>query len=633
MKQNDSKDVAGTSGAVLSAKGKNKDEMASLEVAEDSREAQWTKPSFMGSLFMGKLRTQDFMPFFDQTEEDKKIGDEYCAKLEKFLLENLDSDLVDETGIIPDKVMKGLADLGAFGMKLPKEYGGLELSQANYLRAIALVGSHCASTVALLSAHQSIGVPQPLKLFGTPEQKKKFLPRFSAGAVSAFALTEPEVGSDPARMSTTAKLSEDGNHYILNGTKLWCTNGAIAEVMVVMAKSPPKMVNGREKTQITAFIVEKNMPGFEVLHRCRFMGLAGIQNALLKFTNVKVPKENIIWGEGKGLRLALITLNAGRLSLPAACVGGVRQALKIQRAWGTERSQWGAPVGKHEAGANRLAQTASKLFAMDAMTFICGGWVDRGTHDIRLEAAIAKIYCSETAQNLLDETLQMRGGRGYERATSLRARGEKPFPVERMVRDGRINLIVEGTSDILSLFVAREALDGHLKVAGAVLNSRLGIGTRLAAAVKAGLFYAAWYPWQWLAPIVDFSFWPRFAGNGKLGKHLRYCKRTAHKLARTLFHLMALNGPKLEKRQLQLIRITKIGSEIFAMTASIGKAKKLGTKEAAELSDLFCRQAKARIAENFKAIRSNDDASIRKVAAGALSGTYEFLEKGSVRIG
>ena len=238
-------------------KGKENAEKAkSLEVAEEAREDAGKLPSFVGDLFTGRIDWEFLFPFPEQDPADKKTGDEFLKKLEVFLKTKVDADAVDRTGQIPEEVMKGLAELGCFGLKIPKEYGGLGLSQINYNRAIGMVASHCGSTAVLLSAHQSIGVPQPLKLFGTPEQKKKYLPMFAKGAISAFALTEPDVGSDPAKMSTTATPVENGNSYLINGEKLWCTNGVIADVMVVMAKTPPKIVNGKEKTQITAFIVE-----------------------------------------------------------------------------------------------------------------------------------------------------------------------------------------------------------------------------------------------------------------------------------------------------------------------------------------------------------------------------------------
>ncbi|MBC7693582.1 MAG: acyl-CoA dehydrogenase family protein [Methylotenera sp.] len=615
--------------AILNEKNMNREELESLEVAEDSREQDWLAPSFVGDIFMGKLRMKEVLPYPEPSDEERKIGDAYIAKMERFLRENLDADQVDETGEIPTHVMKGLADLGAFGMKIPKEYGGLGLSQVNYNRTLALVSGHCASTVAMLSAHQSIGVPQPLMLFGTEEQKKKYLPRLAKGAVSAFALTEPEVGSDPARMSTTATPTADGNHFIINGTKLWCTNGAIADILVVMAQTPPIMKNGREKKQITAFIVEKGMPGFEILHRCRFLGLNGVQNALMKFTDVKVPKENVIWGVGKGLRLALITLNAGRLSLPAGCIGGARQSLRVVREWGNERVQWGSPVGQHEVGAQKIASIAANLFAMEAITWLAGAWVDGKKHDIRLEAAIAKVFCSEKTQRIAEDTLQLRGGRGYERASSLRARGEKPFPVERFLRDGRINLIVEGTSEILRLFIAREALDKHLKIGGPVMNTRLSVGKRIGAAIQAAGFYATWYPAQWLGSLLGYL--PMYGELGPLAKHIRYAKRASHKVARAIFHAMILNGPKLEKRQLTLSRLVEIASDIFAMAATCGRAKaRMGKPgefgNVTDIADLFCQEARVRIEANFHALHHNTDSAERRVAKQILSDQGRWLE-------
>ncbi len=607
-------------------KGKENAEKAkSLDVAESAREVNWTYPSFVGDLFTGRVRWDLIFPFPAQSAEDKKIGDEFLVRLENFLKENVDANAIDREGLIPDSVMKGLAELGCFGLKIPKEYGGLGLSQVNYNRAVAMVASHCGSTAVLLSAHQSIGVPQPLKMLGTPEQKKKYLPLFAKGAISAFALTEPEAGSDPAKMVTTATPIENGDFYLINGEKLWCTNGNIADVLVVMAKTPPIIVKGKEKQQITAFIVEKNMPGFEVAHRCHFMGLKGIQNGLLRFKNVKVPKENIIVGPGQGLKLALATLNTGRLTVPAACSAMAKKSLEVVRNWGNKRVQWGQPVGYHESVTSKISLMTANTFAMEAVTWLSSGLVDQAKVDIRLEAAMAKLFCTEMSWQVADDCMQVRGGRGYETADSLKGRGEEPIPAERYMRDCRINRIIEGTSEIMRLFIAREAMDPHLRRIFGLMKGK-GI-------FKTVFHYAGWLPRQ----MVYIEHWRGYAKNcGSLARHLSFIESTSHKLARDLFFAMAVHQQRLEKRQNILNRYVNIGTDLFAMAAACSYASNLlaqnpADKTPQELADLFCREARLRIKHEFKAQCENDDAMIYKIGRNMLDGKYTWLENGIVK--
>lgn len=607
---------------------KMSDEKASsLNITEEARQSVWEHPSFAKSLFMGEYKSELIYPFPTQSAKEKSIGDHLVEQVGVVLAATLDADLVDETREIPVAAMEGLAKIGVFSMKIPTKYGGLGLSQVNYNRVLMAIASHCGSTAVLVSAHQSIGVPQPIKLFGTEEQKKRFLPLFKAGAVSAFALTEPSVGSDPAQMETTATLNAAGTHYLINGEKLWCTNGLIADYLVVMACTAPKVVNGKDIKQISAFIVKGKSPGMCIKHRCDFMGIRGIQNGLIEFKNVEVPIEDRILKEGQGLKIALATLNTGRLTIPAASTGMAKQCVNMARRWGGKRVQWGSPIAQHEKGSNRLAYLASTTFAMEAVTWLTSFMADKGDVDIRMEAAMAKLFCSEMAWSVMDETVQMFGGRGYEKASSLKARGELPFPVERMLRDCRINRIIEGTTDIMELFLSREALDTHLSLASDLINPGADFTTKRDAAFHLFKEYAAWYP----AQIINKEFITQFTSNSALSAHIHYCQRTSHRLARVLFEQMLLHREQLEIRQEILGHLMTVGCELFAMAATCSYAKSQvenGHANAMSLAEHHCIMATERIEAHFKSLSTPQRTTAKKITEDILNEQYQWLEEG-----
>jgi alkylation response protein AidB-like acyl-CoA dehydrogenase len=611
-------------------------EAEARRVAEEAREAAWRRPSFGKQLFLGDFQLGLIHPYPEPDPESDERGKAFCERLTEFCAREVSGAIIEHDAKIPDEVVKGLATLGAFGMKISPEYGGLGLSNLSYTRALTIASSASPAVGALLSAHQSIGVPQPLALFGTEEQKQRFLPRCARGEISAFLLTEPDVGSDPARLGATAVPSADGSEYTLNGVKLWTTNGVVADLLVVMARVPQ---SDGHRGGITAFVVEAAAEGITVEHRNAFLGLRGLENGVTRFHDVRVPAVNRIGEEGQGLKIALATLNTGRLSLPATCAASAKLACKIAREWSQVRVQWGRPIGEHEAIAKKIAFIAATAYALETIVDLASRLADDKRNDIRIEAALAKLYCSEMAWRLADELVQLRGGRGYETAASLAARGERGVPAEQMLRDLRINRIFEGSTEIMHLFIAREAVDAHLAAASGLIAPGIPAGQRARAVGQAGAFYGRWLP----TLVVGEGLRPGgYAEFGPLAEHLRYVERSSRKLARATFYAMARWQGRLERKQGFLGRIVDIGAELFAMSAvcvrahddaaasPTGGVSDQETGTAAELASAFCVQARSRAEELFRQLWHNTDTDDVRLARRVLSGRYAWLETGII---
>lgn len=596
------------------------------QVAEEAREQDWTLPSFGKGVYMGDLDIDLIYPQPKLSPESVEKGEKFLKELRTFLETKVDPMQIEEDAKIPDDVVQGLKDLGAFGIKIPESYGGLGLSWTYYLKALALISSWNGSLVALLSAHQSIGLGEPLRIAGTEAQKAEWFPKLARTHTSAFLLTEPDVGSDPARVATTAIPNEDGSGYVLNGRKLWATNGAIADVVVVMAKVPK---SEGHRGGVSAFILPYDTDGVTVEHRNEFMGLKGIENSQTRLKDVFVPKDALIGREGDGLRIAIQTLNTGRLALPAGCLGTAKWATKQAREFASERFQWGRPVGKHDAVAQKVAFIAGTTFGLEAVLDVSARLADDKKNDIRIEAAIAKLVGSELAWTVTDELIQIRGGRGYETAKSLKARGERPVNTEGVLRDNRINRIFEGSTEIMHLIIAREAVDQHLAVAGDAIDPKAALVDKLKGGASAAKFYAGWFPQLATGPGTDPRSYSEFGDNAK---HLRYAERASRKLARSTFYAISRYQAKLEQKQTVLGRIVDIGAEIFSISAAVVYAKTLETEqpqraqEARELADIFAKQARGRADALFAELFDNEDDANYAFAQKVLEGRYEFLE-------
>ncbi|NGZ11086.1 MAG: hypothetical protein CV088_17170 [Nitrospira sp. LK70] len=615
-----------------------------FERIEEARE-RLAGQSFMVGLFAGK---PDFslLLMSEEPPEDKADWEAFRPHLETFLTTQVDPDEIERTAKIPDSVLKGLFALGAFGMKIPRQYGGLGFSYSNYGRALTLMASWSNSLALTVAVPQSIGIAMPILMFGNEEQRRAYLPVVARDALSAFALTEPITGSDAANIATEAILDSTRARFVVNGEKLWCTNGPIARYVTLIARVPAKRTEQKGQTiwepvpndrgaddhVHTAFILDMQTPGVHVRQHCQFEGCRGIENAHMTFTDVHIPAENVIGEVGRGLKYALTILNVGRaVSIPAICLGMAKQAWQPTLDRANQRVTFQKPLGTRQTQRMRLGRMASNLFAMEALALTAWRMADQHTYDVRIEAALAKLFCSEKTIQFLKDAQIIFGGMGYETAHSKRVRGEPAFGIEQLVRDAEMYRIGEGATDILRPFVAREGLDMHLQRTRHFFDGQAASVRQLTELWQLVKFYIPWYRGQWtggrLPAGTEFQ-------HPKVRSQLLFVERASRRLARTIFYAMLLHRQALRDDQGRQNRIEMIGEDLLVIAAT---ALYAGEQErTARLSDVWdlatesFREAKQRVAQNIKELIRNQDTAVTVVGEKALRGAYPSLSDGII---
>jgi alkylation response protein AidB-like acyl-CoA dehydrogenase len=616
-----------------------------FERIEEARE-RFVGPSFMAGLYDGHPDFNLLLPPPEPPEE-RAAGEAFCKQVEAFLIRHVDPEQIERQAKIPEEVIQGLFKLGAFAMKIPKEYGGLGFSYKNYGRVLMLIASWSNILSLTVAVPQSIGIAMPILLFGNDDQKKKYLPLVAREAISAFALTEPMTGSDAANVQTEAVLDAAGAHFVVNGEKLWCTNGPIARYLTLIARVPARRVErdgrmewipvpggqGAEDRVHSAFILDMAAPGVTVRQRCQFEGCRGIENGHITLRNVPIATDQVIGGIGNGLRYALTILNVGRaISIPAICLGMAKQAWQPTLDRANQRRTFQKVLAERQTQQIRIGDMAGHLFAMEALAMLVWHLADQHRHDIRIEAAIAKIFCSEHAIRFVRDAQIIFGGMGYETAESKQQRGEPAFGVEQLVRDAEMYRIGEGATDILRPFVVREALSRHVDRSKTFYADGAAMTERVHQAWKLGMSYLPWYLRQfWSRRLPD----RRECTHPKVFPLLRYVERTSRRLAReTLYVMIRFQAAFRDEQRLQA-HLEGIGEDLLAITATALDAERQtrldGHTTVWELVDSFCAGAMQRIERRFKELPRREDAVAAQVGMQALKGYYPTLSDGIIR--
>jgi acyl-CoA dehydrogenase family protein 9 len=559
------------------------------------------KPSFLRSLFLGKVESDIILPFPVPPGEDRETVETVLDVFRRFAAENIDAAELDRAAHYPPELIRGLGDIGAFGLIVPEAYEGLGLTQTSYCRVMEEIAGVDASTAATLGAHLSIGM-KAILLFGTESQKQEFLPRLASGEmVAAFALTEPEAGSDANAIRGTAELAEDGRHYIVNANKIWITNGGFADVFTVFARTGVETVRGRERNKLTAFLVTRDMTGVSTGEHEDKLGLRASSTTTVRLDDVKVPVENVLGDVDEGFKVAVEVLNEGRLGLAAGCIGGAKALMKEALQFAKTRKAFGRPIAEFEMIQSKFAWMAIHTYVMESMVYLTAAIADRKTEDFALESAACKVYCSERLWWIVNEALQINGGNGFMRE----------LPYERALRDARINLIFEGTNEILRIFIAL----GGFQRSSKYLKS-------VAEALKV--------PLSSLGVLTDFAA-------KKLKRAVRpeglddthpSLKRASDRFRTSVTYLVSSaegavhhHGKNIIDRQFIQSRIADMTMDIYAIAATISRTdalvRRLGSEGAATeltMCNRFVEKAWRRVRRNAHRVDFETDAPLADIA-------------------
>jgi alkylation response protein AidB-like acyl-CoA dehydrogenase len=575
---------------------------------------------FAKALFFGQFNASLVFPYPQLKAEEKATVDAAVAEVRQYCQEHIDAAAIDRNADIPRENILGLARLGVLGMTAPREVGGRAFSQQSYCKIMEVIGGHCSSTAVFVNAHHSIGI-RALLLFGSEEQKRRWLPGLVNGTqLAAFALTEEQAGSDAANVQTTATPSPDGKTWILNGTKRYITNGGIAQVLTVMARTP---VPGTSETKVTAFLVTPDLPGFKVVEaRMPKCGIRGTATAKLAFENMPVPAENVLGQVGKGLRIALTVLDFGRTTFGASCTGAAKTCLRLAVEHASRRVQFKQTLSEFELVKKKIAYMAAHVFAMEATTTQCAAFIDSGSEDYMLETAVLKVWSTEALWQMVNDTLQIYGGAGYF----------TDKPLERMMRDARINQIGEGANDVLRSFIAVVGMRGVGESLRGVLSALKKPFANFGTLWRFGRGQLAA---KFMTPHVPVRYAGLQHAAGELGTRVRDFGKAIFDLLRHFRAEALKNGNghgdeetriigEVMRQQYQHERIAEAACELYASSCTLSRLDHLLSSGAPDSDPdvtagrYYLRLADRRIRDNLATLWSHDDAMATATADAAL---------------